>query len=69
MKKKLAKRIGSLESLRAKMLAKYGAADPIVADLDKELEVLRSSAQAKVALFARVPTPGIQSTPSVQANL
>ena len=37
MKKKLAKRVEKLESLRSKMKAKYGASDTLVIDLDKEI--------------------------------
>jgi hypothetical protein len=43
LKKKLGKRIGSLESLRAKMHAKYGAEDNLVIELDREIEELRGS--------------------------
>lgn len=47
MKKKLAKRIEKLESLRAKMMAKYGASDTLVVDLDKEI----SEARAMLAIL------------------
>jgi hypothetical protein len=43
MKKKLEKRIGSLESLSAKMHAKYGAEDHLFLELDREIEALRES--------------------------
>jgi hypothetical protein len=41
MKKKLERRIGSLESLRAKMQAKYGAEDHLVLELDREIAAVR----------------------------
>jgi hypothetical protein len=43
MKKKLEKRISSLESLSAKMHAKYGAQDDLVLELDREIVALRES--------------------------
>jgi hypothetical protein len=43
MKKKLEKRIGSLESLRAKLRAKYGAEDHLVLELGRDIDVLRQS--------------------------
>lgn len=43
MKKKLAKRVEKLESLRSKMKAKYGASDSLVVDLDYELAEVRAS--------------------------
>jgi hypothetical protein len=41
MKRKLEKRIGSLESLRAKLHAKYGADDHLVLELNREIDALR----------------------------
>jgi hypothetical protein len=42
MKKKLAKRIEKLDSLRSKLKAKYGASDTLVIDLDKEIAEARA---------------------------
>ena len=47
MKKKLARRIDLLDSLRADMESKYGASDAIVLDLAQEIKSLQSKSSNK----------------------
>jgi len=47
MKKKLAKRIEKLDSLRSKMKAKYGSSDMLVVELGKEV----AEAQTMLAIL------------------